>query len=126
VTGFPFRRGRPAANRLYKVFPKVAKNGQRPTLGFREMETGDAAEEDLWTTGIVVGDFNRDGRLELMLSSGDSSDGKLRYFELSEPGVPFHHFGHLSSQHAASAQGITIGYECCHYLVGEPLREEQM
>jgi hypothetical protein len=51
------------------------------------METGAAAEENTWTTGIVVGDFNRDGRLELMLSSGDSADGKLRYLELSEPGA---------------------------------------
>ena len=72
------------------------------------METGDAAEADFWTSGIVVGDFNRDGRLELMLTSGDSEDAKIRYLELNKPGS--HHWLRVLplSRSGAPARGADV------------------
>ena len=49
-----------------------------------QVDIGDAAEPDGMGTGAVIGDFDGDGRLELLISHGESAMQRLSYYHVGE------------------------------------------
>ena len=54
--------------------------------GWREIPIGDAREQGGLGTGAAVGDFDGDGRLELVISHGESAKQPLTYFKTAPNG----------------------------------------
>merc|ERR1712100_653738 len=62
----------PGANRLFRKLPS--------DQDWTQVKIGDALEENGYGTGGAVGDFDGDGRLELVIAHGESAEQPLSYF----------------------------------------------
>lgn len=97
----------PAPNRLFQVVRGV--NGQDPTI--QELNIGDALEPYGRGTGGAVTDLDGDGKLEVILSHGESSEQPLSVYKLN-PQEETSPRGWLrvrvNTQHGAPARGAKV------------------
>ncbi|CAG6017182.1 unnamed protein product [Menidia menidia] len=69
----------PSANRLFRVSRREHGDPQ-----IEELNTGEAAEPEGRGTGAVVTDFDGDGRLELLVSHGESAAQPLSVYKVNQ------------------------------------------
>lgn len=83
------------------------------------VDMGDALEENGLGTGAVVGDFNGDGRLELLITHGESGLQPLTYYHTPDNG---HHWLRVLplTRHGAPARGAVVRIK--HYDGREQVR----
>ncbi|XP_068221685.1 cartilage acidic protein 1-like [Palaemon carinicauda] len=97
----------PAPNRLFQVVHGI--NGQDPSI--KEINIGDALEPYGRGTGGAVTDFDGDGRLELIISHGESAEQPLSVFRL-HPDEDLYQYGWLRvyvlSRQGAPARGAKV------------------
>lgn len=97
----------PSPNRLFQVIHGV--NGQDPTI--MEVNIGDALEPYGRGTGGTVTDLDGDGRLEVIISHGESSEQPLSVYRL-HPEEDLSDCGwlriHVKTPHGAPARGAKV------------------
>jgi len=89
----------PGANRLFRKLPSDSD--------WVQIDIGDALEENGYGTGAAFGDFDGDGRLELVVAHGESVGQPLTYFHAPANGHHWLRVLPLTLQ-GAPARGATV------------------